>query len=180
MIQINLSPWREHARQAMQIRLGLVFASVIVLTIVAMLCMHVYFKSLITSQNARNIFLQSEIDKAQTDFTNSKQKKLEQTNLVAELNFIMNLQHKSFSIIYLLNELATIAPTSVLLEKIARDGNTITVTGKARSDLQITYFIKGLAKTKGFSQPELTEIKSQDNNTAEERHFQLKIELQDK
>ena len=179
MIQINLLPWREHARQAKSIRFGLMLASFIVASIVAMILMHLYFKGIISSQNGRNTFLQTEIDKTQADFTDLKQKKLEQTTLVTQLHYIMNLQRDSYSIIYLLDELAKIAPTSVLLEKIERNANVITVAGKARSDLQITVFIKDLGETKGFSQPVLTEITSQEGNAAEERHFQLKIELQD-
>lgn len=176
MIQINLLPWREQARRDKQIQFAILIASFIGLAFFAIIFIHICYGRAISHQQDRINFLQSEITQKQADLTALKGQKQEQHDLDAELHFIMNLQTKSFQAVRLLDELASAVPPSVLLDKINREGSTITISGTAQSDSQVTIFMKNIAKSPGLKQPVLTGISAQENSPTLGKHFQLRVE----
>ena len=62
---------------------------------------------------------------------------------------------------------------------LTRENNSISITGRAKSNLQITLFMENLAKSNIFKQPELTNISGKENSSGEERIFQLKVDQRD-
>jgi type IV pilus assembly protein PilN len=178
MVQINLLPYREQARQVKQVRLGILMACCAGLALVLVVFVHIYFRSIINDQNKINAYLQSQIDQSQIDLTTLKEKKMSQVNLIAQLHYLMNLRVTSYQAVRLMNMLATATPKNVILEKILRGNNEVIIAGQADSDTEVTIFMKNIAAQPGFKQPVLTGITSQQGPTGDERHFQLKVEEQ--
>ena len=144
-MQINLLPWREELKKEKQIRLGVIVASGFILGIITMLMLHIYFKSVLQEHTSRLTFLQSKLSQKQTELTDLNEKKKEKAILIQQLNFIFNLRETSFKAVDLLNKIPRIIPQTVVLEKLMREGNTLTFVGRAQSNLQITLFMKNSA-----------------------------------
>ncbi|MES2217509.1 MAG: PilN domain-containing protein [Pseudomonadota bacterium] len=176
MVQINLLPWREQARQRKQVRLGIMMASCAALSVVLIILTHIYYRGVIFEQNKANNYLQTQIQESDTNLATLKEKKNHQVTLLEQLRYLMNLRTNSFQAIRLLNVLATATPTSIILEKAIRMGKMITIYGQAETDTQVTQFMKNIGKMPGFKQPVLTSINSEQGVNGDERHFQLKVE----
>lgn len=177
MIQINLLPWREQARQIKKLNFAIAIAGCAILSCFFVLICHIYFKSLIGSQQRRNDFLQAELGKEQIELTKLSHNKEQQIGDVADLNFIFSLQKNGYQTIKLFTALAKVIPDTVTFNRISREGNAIIILGKAKSNLQITTLLQNIKETAIFQQPELTEITGKEISSGEERLFQLKVLL---
>lgn len=181
MTQINLLPWREQRKLIQKNKFILLLVSFVGITIFIIVALHFYMSTMISQQNQNNDFLQAEITKEQNIIESLKKKKKEQENLTTKIQFIFSLRTMDYQAVEFLNELVHIIPESVFLTKISREGNDITLSGTASSNLQITLFMKNLSKSTIFDQPILTEMSDQENKTAGqeasviEKRFQLKV-----
>lgn len=179
MTQINLLPWREEERQTKKIIFGITLAGFIVLTIVTILFIHIYLKLEINTQKERSGYLQSVMDQTQSEITALKAKEKKQALIQSKINLVINLRKKSFDAVRLLNLLIAAVPKTIVLEKVSREGNIITIGGFTDSDLQTTLFMRNIAAFKDFKQPVLNVINMQKSQTEDIRHFQIKVEQQD-
>lgn len=174
-MQINLLPWREQARQVKQIGFGILMASFLVGALVLVVFVHIYVHSLINAQNASNNYLQTQLQIAQNNLTDLKQKKEDQMKLIENLHFLINLRKKSYAAVKLLDTLAKTTPSSILLDKVERINDDITITGTAQADPEVTVFMKNIAAVKGFNQPVLSSITNVQGVNGDEKHFQIKV-----
>lgn len=178
MIQINLLPWREQAKQNAQKRFGMIALAFAGFGVFVTIFFHMHYSSEIKQQLARNAFLQQTLDQESGQLMTLNKEKKELVEIDDQLHFIFELRESSYRAVRLLNELAIVNPEAVTLYKIVRNGNSVIVFGKAKSNLQITLFMESIEKSKFFNQPVLTEISGKDSKAGEERIFQLKIEQQ--
>lgn len=179
MTQINLLPWREMARQAKKLRFAATIAAFIALSLFFVFLVHLYIEAFIISQEHTNTYLQSQLDKEQTTLTTLAKEKQEQAAIYSELHFLFALREDSYKAVGILDQLARVVPDAVSLSKISRAGNSLTIEGRAQSNLQVTLFMENIAKSHFFKQPVLTEISTKENSSGDERTFQLKVDLQD-
>ena len=175
MVQINMLPWREQARQIKKKNFFVSLAGAIGFTLFIIFLFHVYYDDLIAYQNKRNLFLQTEIGNKQVEINELRKKKEEQDVVESKLQFLMGLRVQSYAAIRLLNELIRIVPDTITLSKMNREDNMITIEGKAQSDLSITAFLKAISQSSLFNQPVLTGISSGAGEGAE-KSFQVKVE----
>jgi len=179
MTQINLLPWREQLRQTKRMNFTFILTGFIALTLFLLFIVHLYLYRVINDQQQKNNYLQSDFQHEQSELGTLNKKKQEQLNVISQLHFIFSLRDNSYRAVRLLDGLARVVPDAVSLNKIMRQGNTITITGKAQSNLQVTLFMENMAKSKIFKQPALTEINTKENSSGEERFFQLNVEQQE-
>ena len=92
-----------------------------------------------------------------------------------QLNFLISLRQKSYLVITLLNELTNDIPPSVSINKLVWRDNKVILNGTAKSNTQITTFVKNLAKSPNFTQPELVDI-SEETNAHGEKTFELNFQ----
>lgn len=177
MTQINLLPWREEERKFQKIIFGITLGAFVCLTLVAVIFFHIYLKVLVHDQQVRTSYLQTELQNTQTEITTLKDRQKQQAAIRSELQLIIELRTQSFQTVRLLNALVDAVPKTIVLEKLARNGKSITIEGKAESDLQATVMMKNLAAVPGFQQPVLTEIDIDPNSLGSGKHFQMKVEL---
>jgi type IV pilus assembly protein PilN len=176
MVQINLLPWREHARQVKQVRLGILMASCAALSVVAIMMTHIYFRAVISEQNKVNTYLQTEIQQSQTDLATLKEKKTSQVTLLEQLRYLMNLRSSSYQAVSIMNVLPKTTPSTIILHKVSRSSKEILIYGQAETDTEVTQFIKNIGHLKGFKEAILASITSEQGPEGDERHFELKIE----
>lgn len=178
MIKINLLPWREQARKKAQHRFLVIAGAFAGLGVFSTLFFHMHYSSAISHQLKRNTFLQQFLDQESNQLMTFNKQKKDLAEIDGQLHFIFHLRESSYRAVRLLNELVIVNPDSVTLYKIVRRGNTVLVFGRAKSNLQITLFMKNIEKSKFFNQPVLTDISGKDSSVGEDRNFQLKMEQQ--
>jgi type IV pilus assembly protein PilN len=176
MVQINLLPWREEERKYKKIYFYIRVLGCIVATILLLALYHIYLNSVITDEQAKGNYLQTALDEEQAKLRVYEKKLKLKMQVEEKLNFIVALRSSSYRAVRLLDELTRVVPEAVTLSKIVREGDSITIFGKAESNLQVTQFMKKIAESRVFQQPILTEISAKENVNGDERIFALKVE----
>ncbi len=177
MIQINMLPWRERAREIKKKNFFYTLTGCVGFTLFIIFLFHLYYDDLIRYQDKRNAFLQDEISQKQLEINALRKNKEQQAIIQVKIQFLMGLRETSYNAVRLLNETLKIVPDSIALNKLELNKTAINIEGRAQSDLAITAFLKSISKTAFFSQPVLTGISSPEGKGENnERFFQIKVE----
>jgi len=177
--RINLLPWREQARKVKQKNFFIGLIASIGITLFIIFLFHLYYDDVLAYQDKRNDFLQSRIAQKQLEINALRLKKVEQDAIQEKLQFLIGLRNKSYRAVRLLNEILKTVPNAITLSKLTREDRTITIEGKAQSELAITAFMKSVSQSSIFNLPVLTGINSGANAaeiSGSQRYFQLKVE----
>lgn len=179
MIQINLLPWREQARNIKKIELALILGGAAIAALFVTLVMHFYFNGFANKQENRNNLIKAELSQEKDKLGLLEKKQHDYTTMETQLKYIVKLHTESFKAVHLLNELLTIVPATVTITKIIRDDPVIVITGKTKSNSQITLFMDNISASPFFNEPVLTEISKDKNSEKEEGLFKLRFEQKD-
>jgi type IV pilus assembly protein PilN len=175
MAQFNLLPWKEQERQIQKIIFAATVGAFAVLALFFVILCHFYLYGALKYQEKRNSFLESELGQAQSFLADLEKQQAQEHVLIDEMHFIINLRDQNFQAVRLLDALAILTSSTISLTKVAREGNAVTVDGVALSDIEITLFMKNLAKSTIFEQPVLTGITEKKVGEIVQRSFQLKL-----
>ena len=159
MILINLLPHREVARkrrkEAFQ---ATMFASFLVGLAIAGL-IYWWFQVMITAQQDRNRFLQSEIKVLEEQIKEIANIEDEITALRARQKAVEDLQADRNLPVHLLNELVRQIPEGVYVTSIKQTDQVIAMQGSAQSNERVSEMLRNLSdNTPWLSKPELVEI----------------------
>ena len=159
MILINLLPHREVARkrrkEAFQ---ATMFASFLVGLAIAGL-IYWWFQVMITAQQDRNRFLQSEIKVLEEQIKEIANIEDEITALRARQKAVEDLQADRNLPVHLLNELVRQIPEGVYVTGIKQTDQVIAMQGSAQSNERVSEMLRNLSdNTPWLSKPELVEI----------------------
>jgi len=174
MAHINLLPWREELRkrklQEFAVTAGLSAVAGGLLVLLA----HMQVASMISSQNQRNQFLETEI--AELDKKIDKIKELEKTKtaLLARMDIIQQLQRSRPQSVHLMDELVHTLPDGVYLQKIAQQGNALTLSGIAQSNARVSAYMRNIDNSHWMGDPKLDVIETKDDKTRRNAEFVLR------
>ncbi len=175
MIQFNLLPWREHYRYEKKIAFIRRVLAVLGLMLVIFVPVHYNHASLVKVQQGINKYLQTEIIHERDVIQDLEKQRSNKQALISQLNAIISLRASNFDVIRLLNELVTIAPKAVYVEKMTRKGRDILFAGTAPSDEEVTKFVNALVDVTSLSKPALTIINKVPQNNRQ--YFELEAKL---
>lgn len=157
---INLLPWREERRKLRQKQfygmLGIAAACGILISGLA----YGYYSSLITGQNDRNAYLESEIKKVEKDIQQIKNLDEQRTKLLARKDVIEKLQLNRSLMTHMFDSLVRSIPSGVILTDFKQEGDNLTINGRAESNTEVSNYMRMLASTGYLSNPELTIIEA--------------------
>lgn len=181
MILINLLPHREEKRrrrkQAYFVALGLAAAGGLLIAGV----WYLVLMEMISSQQARNEFLQTEITKLELQIKDIASLKDEIEGLKARQKVVEDFQIDRNMPVHLLNELVRQTPEGVYLTTMKQDGQNITITGLAQTNERVSELLRNTAyNSPWLEKPELVEIKAtvQGANTRDaKRLFEFSMRL---
>jgi type IV pilus assembly protein PilN len=165
MIQINLLPWREQARKVNKTRFFIWMSVFIGIALITLLLFHIQYYLIFSNQQKLNKYLESEINQEQIILSALDQQQQAKQALEKQLSYIINLHKTSFRAIKLLNELVSLIPHNISLNKIIRNDNKITLMGSSKTDVDLSIFKQSIAKSPIFNQPVLTEISTEKNSS---------------
>ena len=159
MILINLLPHREAARkrrkEAFQ---ATMFASFLVGLAIAG-AIYWWFQMMITNQQERNTFLQSEIKVLEGQIKEIATIEEEIAALRARQKAVEDLQSDRNLPVHLLNELVQQIPEGVFVTNIKHTDQVIAMQGSAQSNERVSEMLRNLTdNTPWLSKPELVEI----------------------
>lgn len=159
MILINLLPHREaarkrrresfHATMFVSFLLGLLIAGAI----------YWWFQMLIDEQQAKNRFLQTEIDVLAVQIKEIATIEEEIASLRARQKAVEDLQSDRNLPVHLLTELVHQLPDGVYVTSLKQENQTVSMQGMAQSNERVSEMLRNLSSnTPWLSKPELVEI----------------------
>ena len=181
MIMINLLPHREERRKRKKIAFyaGLVVAGIAGLAIVGV--WYLIVQQLISGQQQRNTFLQTEIAKLDVQIKDIASLKAEIASLKARQKAVEDLQIDRNVPVHVLNDLVTQVPEGIYITSIKQDGQLLNVAGVAQTQERVSELLRNTAySSEWLVKPELIESKAttlQANTRDQKRLFDFSVRL---
>ncbi len=181
MIMINLLPHREERRKRKKIAFyaGLVVAGIAGLAIVGV--WYLIVQQLISGQQQRNAFLQTEIAKLDVQIKDIASLKAEIASLKARQKAVEDLQIDRNVPVHVLNELVKQVPEGIYITSIKQDGQLLNVAGIAQTQERVSELLRNTAySSEWLVKPELIESKAttlQANTRDQKRLFDFSVRL---
>lgn len=165
MILINLLPHREAARKRRKETFYAALGAAAILGVLLSGAAYAWYQTQISSQQSKNIYLQSEITKLEGDIKEIATLQSEISALRARQTAVEDLQGDRNLPVHLLNELVRQLPDGVYLTSMKQDNQTVTLQGMAQSNERVSELLRNLGNNSPWLvKPELVEITSANVN----------------
>jgi type IV pilus assembly protein PilN len=159
VILINLLPHREAARKRRKEAFFATLGAAALLGGLICGAVYVWYQAQISSQQSKNIFLQSEIKKLDLQIKDVATLQSEIAALRARQQAVEDLQSDRNMPVHLLNELVKQLPDGVYINTLRQDGANLSMQGVAQSNERVSELLRNLANNSVWlSRPELIEI----------------------
>ena len=159
MILINLLPHREAARKRRRETFQITMFASFLLGLLIAGAIYWWFQMLITEQQAKNDFLQTEINVLGVQIKEIATIEEEIASLRARQKAVEDLQSDRNLPVHLLTELVHQLPDGVYITSLKQEGQTVTMQGMAQSNERVSEMLRNLSSnTPWLSKPELVEI----------------------
>lgn len=170
MARINLLPWREWERKRKQREFAGMAAAGAVFAAIAVVIGHVQMENMISGQEERNRFLETEIRSLDARIEKIKDLESTKAKLLARMNVIQELQSNRPVSVHLMDELVRTLPDGVHLKKFTQKGTELTMEGVAQSNARVSAYMRNIDGSQWVSNPKLNviETKSEDRRRVAE------------
>lgn len=164
LIKVNLLPYREVIQQKKKQQFQLLMGIAVAVGLGAAALTYFGISQMISAQEDRNAFLESEIKNLDAKLVEIQKLKAERDEFLARKQKVEELQKKRYEAARVIDTLNSLIPDGVYLTSInAKDATNYQFTGKATGDNRIAMFMRVIPSTGLFSTPELQSIKKVDN-----------------
>lgn len=177
MARINLLPWRAERRKQRQKEFGVMFALSVVAAIALSFMIISYYNGQIDGQNARNAFLQAEIDEVQKQIDEIALLDAKKTQLLDRKTIIEELQADRSQMVHLFDSLVRTIPDGAVLTSVKQDDDILTLNGRAQSNARVSTYMRNLESSGWMSNPELSIIEAAGEDKALPYQFTLQVKL---
>src|SRR6476661_10722707 len=159
VILINLLPHREAARKRRrELFYAAMGASAIAGGVVAG-TIYLWYAAQISGRQSKNIVLQTEIKKLESQIKDIATLQGEIAALRARQQAVEDLQADRNMPVHLLNELVKQLPDGVYISSVKQDNQVVTITGTAQSNERVSELLRNLSNNSPWlTRPELVEI----------------------
>ena len=161
MIMINLLPHREERRKRKKIAF---FAGLGVAALAGIAMAGVWYlvvEQLISGQQERNAYLQTEIDKLDIQIKDIASLKAEIASLKARQKAVEDLQIDRNVPVHVLNELVRQVPEGIYITSVKQDGQNLNVAGIAQTQERVSELLRNTAySSEWLVKPDLVESKA--------------------
>jgi type IV pilus assembly protein PilN len=173
--RLNLLPWREMRRKE-QDRQLLLFAGMF-WTLMALIVLYAYLhaSALKDEQANRNEYLQQEIARVEQEIKEIADLRKQREALIARMSVIYQLQADRVQVVHVFDELARRLPEGVYLTSFKHSGASVALQGVAQSNARVSAFMRNLAASDWFADPELEVVNVRDKGGERVSEFSLKV-----
>jgi type IV pilus assembly protein PilN len=159
VILINLLPHREAARKRRKEAFFVTLGAAALLGGLICGAVYVWYQAQISSQQSKNVFLQSEIKKLELQIKDVATLQAEIAALRARQQAVEDLQSDRNMPVHLLNELVKQLPDGVYVTALKQDGANLSIQGVAQSNERVSELLRNLSNISVWlARPELVEI----------------------
>lgn len=174
MGQINLLPWREERRREKTAEFATFTGIVALFAIVIVFAARFHIGNIEDYHQARNKYLQTQIDILNTKLQEIKNLEETKANLLARMNVIQELQRSRPEIVHLFEEIVTTLPEGVWLQDIKQAEKVLSIEGRAESNARVSAYMRNLEASAWLKNPVLEVIEADKEN----RIAKFKLRLQ--
>ncbi|MQR02685.1 PilN domain-containing protein [Glaciimonas soli] len=169
MIKINLLPHREAKRKERMQAFVLMLAAASVLGVLIVLAVGGIFESEISTQTARNSYIQKENTRLDGQIKEIASLKQEIDALKARQQAVEDLQSDRNQPVYLMTELVKQVPEGIYLRGFKQEGQRVVVNGYAQSNDRVSTLLHNMSNNSPWlERPDLIEIRSATVGTGRE------------
>lgn len=167
MTSINLLPWRENLKKQrkQQFLTSLGAAAGVAAAIV--LGVHMNIASQMSYQEARNTYMQQQIERVERQIKEIDALEKEKQRLLARMNVIQELQLGRPQVVHVFDELVRTLPDGVYLTSIKQNGSGLSLQGQAQSNARISAYMRNLDASGWFANPQLSVIEASTGGEAQ-------------
>jgi type IV pilus assembly protein PilN len=180
MARINLLPWREAERKRRQRNFAILAASSLVATALLGVGIHWQIERLISIQEGRNQFLQTQISMLDRQIAEIRQLEKTKANLLARMNVIERLQQSRPEVVHLFDEVVKAIPEGIFLTKLSQSGRSVVVEGQAQSNARVSAFMRNIEASAWIGNPRLLLIEQKGKAASGLSRFQLRFDQKER
>lgn len=159
MARINLLPWREQLREERKKRFVAAWVFTILLGGGLIFVADLYVGGAISSQQARNQYLQNEISVLDSRIAEIKDLKSKREQLLERMEVIQSLQGNRPVIVRVFDQLARVVPDGVHFKSLQLSGETLKLVGVAETNNRISALMRNFDSSEWFTDPNLTAVR---------------------
>lgn len=160
MANINLLPWREQLREQRKQQFTVAIVVAIVVAAVIVFFVGQTYDSLIDHQRGRNGHIQDEITKLDKTIAEINTLRKQRSELIERMKIIQNLQGNRAIPARILEQFVLRLPEGVYFTSLDMKGDSISLTGAAESNNQVSNLMRDLDESPWLTSPVLTEVKA--------------------
>lgn len=177
MARINLLPWREARRERLKqeffTNLG---AAVLVAAGVIGLAYFMVGAS-VENQQARNNYLQGQIDKLNNEVKEIAELKSAREQLIDRMEIIQGLQGNRPVIVRVFDQFVDTLPDGVYYTRLKRTGDSVELDGTAESNNRVSSLLRRLDGSDWFHSPNLASVVANPAFGEQANDFSLRVAL---
>lgn len=175
--RINLLPHREMRRKQQQTQFFIMLGVVLVAGAAIWGIVHTYLDGQLTSQNARNSYLDSEIVKLDKEIAEINKLKEQTAALLKRKQVVETLQSNRAEVVHLLDQLIRQLPDGMYLKSIKQTGTKVAISGYTQSQARVSTLMRNLEGSQYLQNANLVEIKSAVAGGARINEFTMNIDV---
>ncbi|MBS0388278.1 MAG: PilN domain-containing protein [Proteobacteria bacterium] len=165
MPRINLLPWREQQRKERKLAFFVALGGAAIGALVVAFACYLLFKSMISSQEARNDRLRVEIKIVDRQIEQINDLESQKQRFIARMQVIEKLQRSRSEVVHLFDEITKTMPDGTYLTSFTQDGKKLKFEGVAQSSTRVSTFMRAISASQWMKDPELEVVESKPGNT---------------
>ena len=165
MPRINLLPWREQQRKERKLAFFVSLGGAALGALIVAFACYLMFKSMISSQEARNNRLRTEIKVVDRQIEEINDLETQKQRFIARMRVIEKLQRSRSEVVHLFDEVAKTMPDGTYLTSFTQDGKKLKFEGVAQSSTRVSTFMRSISASQWMKDPELEVVESKPGNT---------------
>jgi type IV pilus assembly protein PilN len=174
---LNLLPWREEQREQQKREFFISLGGSFLTGIILVFLIHMGINNSISHQQEANAYLQSQINDLNVRLKQIADLKEQKLLLMARMKLIQSLEASRPQVVSLFELFVNAMPSGVYVQTIKREGDVITLQGKAQSNTLVSSLMRNIEQYPWVEAPILNEIKSDDNDRDYNKMFTLQFNL---
>lgn len=173
MIRINLLPHRELARASRRRQFNMLLGIAVAAGLVTVVLGHTVIAARQSAQDARNVYLEQEIAKLDSQIGEIKKIREQTQALLARKQVVETLQSNRTEVVHLFDQMIRLLPDGLYLKSFKQAGDIVTISGYTQSSARVSTLMRSLDDSPWFESASLVEIKATTVNKLRANEFIL-------
>lgn len=179
MTRINLYPWRAAKEEYKKKQFLIILSCCCFFTLVFSYCQNWFYNIQIAKQESNNQYLNNELILTNKKLRELAKIKSQKQAILDRLSVLQKLDHTRERAIHLINQLVELINPLVVIKKIQRENDLVTISGYSESNNGVAKFLRDIELSPFFHSAELNKIQVMTGKNEEqgELSFQHYFEL---